>query len=336
MQFSIKEQGFSGLVGKTKINCVIPCYNNQETIGRCLQSLLVQSFPVEKITICDDGSTDQSLKIVHGLLEKSSIEWKILTFPQNQGIVRNFRRCFQQDDSEFLLFCAANDIFYSNHLRDLLQIVAKDPDCVLAYGHCEFLADDGVCKETSYDFSNVEVKDRLPSEGFVEAACTYHRATPLWGLYRTEALQVVNPFRFYPTADAVFIAELATLGNIQSTEDITWARYFPYTRTRESLYRLTGPRPFDGYVSPWIQFPTIHRIRMMYRAFYEARIPRGEFEEGLRQLARIMENRWKRTLRIEQDELRKRLGLLSKREKSWLRDEVRSTLRFHQRLLRKS
>lgn len=317
------------------ITCILPCYNEERTIVSCLRSILNQSLPVSQIVVCDDGSTDATTTNIKEALSGSSAVWKIQRLHENLGLVRNFRRCLQATNSEFLLFCAANDIFDPDHVENLARIHANDPQCVLAYGHCRFLDDQEACRETSFDFSNVEIHDRSPAEGFVEAARTYHRATPLWGLYRTEALRAVNPFRFYPTADAVFIAELATVGNIRSTAGITWTRYFPYARTRESLYRLTGPRPSEEYVSPWVQFPTIHRIQMMYRAFYEASIPGNQFEGGLLNLAQVMENRWKKALHEERKQRRKRLAVLSREDRFWMRDEIRSVLRFHERLLRK-
>jgi glycosyltransferase involved in cell wall biosynthesis len=46
-----------------KISAYIPCYNNEETIGAVIRSIKNQTISVEQLFVCDDGSTDQSVKI---------------------------------------------------------------------------------------------------------------------------------------------------------------------------------------------------------------------------------------------------------------------------------
>ena len=51
---------------KYKISIIIPCYNVENTIERCINSIINQSFNFENIEliIYDDGSTDSSKKII--------------------------------------------------------------------------------------------------------------------------------------------------------------------------------------------------------------------------------------------------------------------------------
>ena len=41
-----------------KYSIIIPVYNGEETIGRCLDSILTQDHPDTEIILINDGSTD--------------------------------------------------------------------------------------------------------------------------------------------------------------------------------------------------------------------------------------------------------------------------------------
>ena len=60
---------------KTKISVIIPVYNREAYIGRCVRSLLSQSLSRDlfEIIIIDDGSTDDTSKIL--LAFKDEIKW---------------------------------------------------------------------------------------------------------------------------------------------------------------------------------------------------------------------------------------------------------------------
>ena len=50
-----------------KISAYIPCYNNEQTIKRCIQSIKEQSIPVSELFVISDGSHDGSVEIVKDL-----------------------------------------------------------------------------------------------------------------------------------------------------------------------------------------------------------------------------------------------------------------------------
>ena len=49
---------------KIKISIIVPVYNKERYIGRCIKSLLYQTLKEIEIIVVDDGSTDDSLLIV--------------------------------------------------------------------------------------------------------------------------------------------------------------------------------------------------------------------------------------------------------------------------------
>ena len=49
-----------------KISVIVPVYNREKFIGRCLRSLMSQSIGINnfEIILVDDGSTDSSIKFI--------------------------------------------------------------------------------------------------------------------------------------------------------------------------------------------------------------------------------------------------------------------------------
>ena len=47
-----------------KVSVVIPTYNRVAYLGRAINSVLNQSYPVNEIIVIDNGSTDQTLSFI--------------------------------------------------------------------------------------------------------------------------------------------------------------------------------------------------------------------------------------------------------------------------------
>ena len=71
------------------LTVIIPSYNNDQYIERCLKSIINQSIKNIKIIIVDDGSTDTSLDIIQRYTKKyNNIEY-YTSKRQGPGMARN-------------------------------------------------------------------------------------------------------------------------------------------------------------------------------------------------------------------------------------------------------
>ena len=50
-----------------KVSVIIPCYNHEKFIGKCLRSILDQSLNKKQyeVIVVDDGSSDNSSKVMN-------------------------------------------------------------------------------------------------------------------------------------------------------------------------------------------------------------------------------------------------------------------------------
>jgi len=67
-----------------KVSIIVPIYNAEDYLSRCLDSLLAQSFNEIEIVAVNDGSTDNSLDILNGYAEKD--KRLVVINQQNSGV----------------------------------------------------------------------------------------------------------------------------------------------------------------------------------------------------------------------------------------------------------
>jgi glycosyltransferase involved in cell wall biosynthesis len=74
-------------MAKPSISILIPCYNGEKYIDKCLQSAIDQTYDksLYEIIVCNDGSKDNSLQILRQYEAKYPDLIKIIT-QENKGI----------------------------------------------------------------------------------------------------------------------------------------------------------------------------------------------------------------------------------------------------------
>ena len=71
-------------IEKDLISVIIPVYNAEKELGRCIESILKQSYINLQILIIDDGREDSSLSIARSYEKEDN---RIFVFHQmNQGV----------------------------------------------------------------------------------------------------------------------------------------------------------------------------------------------------------------------------------------------------------
>lgn len=85
----IKTFSMNKLVEQPKVSVIVPAYNTEKYIFRCLLSLIKQTLKEIEIIVVDDGSTDDTAKIANKFAEYDSRVKIILQKNLRQGCARN-------------------------------------------------------------------------------------------------------------------------------------------------------------------------------------------------------------------------------------------------------
>ena len=108
-----------------KISIIIPAYNAEKYIGRCLESILRQTFPDFKVICVDDGSTDKTAEICRGYAERD--ERIAVVSKENGGAPAARNTGLQYAKGEYITFVDADD-WLEPRMYEVLYIQAKEND----------------------------------------------------------------------------------------------------------------------------------------------------------------------------------------------------------------
>lgn len=114
------------------VSVIIPAFNEERFIQQCLESVLAQDWPQDKIEILvvDNGSTDGTAKIAEKLLGESALGRVLQKTDGTIASVRNFG--WQHAKGELLAFLDGDSVVELSWLRigyDFLQS-SKEVSCV--------------------------------------------------------------------------------------------------------------------------------------------------------------------------------------------------------------
>ena len=131
---------------KEKISVIIPTYNREKTIKDAINSVLNQTYDNLEVIVVDDGSTDNTEKIIKKIKDK---RLKYIKQKKNSGacVARNVG--IAKSKGQYIAFQDSDDIYYKNKLE-------------LQYNNMKQEGSDfDFCKLTLFDSNNRIV---LPTE----------------------------------------------------------------------------------------------------------------------------------------------------------------------------
>lgn len=108
-----------------KISVLIPVYNVEKYIRRCIESILSQSLQDFEIIFINDASTDASMDIVREFVQKDS-RFIIFENEENMGPMWTRMLGYTNASGDYLVFCDADDYMPSDALELLYNAIIKD------------------------------------------------------------------------------------------------------------------------------------------------------------------------------------------------------------------
>ena len=115
-----------------KISIIIPVYNGEKYIGRCLDSVLHQTFKEFEILVINDGSQDGSLEILREYEKRDPDRVKVIT-QENRGVARTRNRGIELTKTKYLMFIDQDD-FIDPDFCETYYTAAEERDCDIVLG----------------------------------------------------------------------------------------------------------------------------------------------------------------------------------------------------------
>lgn len=109
-----------------KLSIIVPVYNSEKLIARCINSIMEQHYPNCEILLVEDHSTDDSLKICQELsLKQREI---ILLRNLGKGVSAARNTGLAHASGDIIGFCDADDFFEPNAFRKVMRLFASQPN----------------------------------------------------------------------------------------------------------------------------------------------------------------------------------------------------------------
>lgn len=133
-----------------KLSIIVPVYNSEQYISKCLESLINQTLKDIEIIVVNDGSTDNSLKILETYASKKV---KIIT-QENSGVAVARNTGLKHAKGKYIAFVDSDDWVELNMFELLYQeAIKKDYDAVM----CDFWYIDDIKKWDGVSTNNQDI-----------------------------------------------------------------------------------------------------------------------------------------------------------------------------------
>ena len=170
-----------------KISIVIPNYNNEKFIEKCLTSVISQDYPKKEIIIIDDGSTDSSVQVIEETIRKhKKIPIKLVWQNHlNAAVARN--RGIQIATGSYIMFLDSDDVLETGSIRRLVDAMETTKSDLVIGGYYEM---DLSGKNKRIKFS--PSADKLYTKGDLFTKLVNVPPVPSNKLYRMEVIRNNN------------------------------------------------------------------------------------------------------------------------------------------------
>lgn len=112
-----------------KVSIIIPVYNVEKYISRCIESVLNQTFKDFELILINDGSQDNSLQIMNNYSDDERI--KIID-QKNMGPAKTRNRGIEEANGEYIMFIDSDDYIDDNYVENYFDCLNEaDYDLVI-------------------------------------------------------------------------------------------------------------------------------------------------------------------------------------------------------------
>lgn len=107
------------------VSIIIPNFNGEKYLNTCLSSVMESSYKNFEVILVDDGSSDESLKIIHEFLEKDE-RLKLLRNKKNLGAAASRNKAVKVARGEILVFLDNDTQVDKDWLKELIKPLLRD------------------------------------------------------------------------------------------------------------------------------------------------------------------------------------------------------------------
>ena len=107
-----------------KVSIIIPVYNGEKYLDRCINSLLNQAYKNIEFVFINDGSKDNSLNIMKSYQNKDNRI--IIIDKENTGVSDSRNIGIKKSTGDYICFCDAYDMYENNYVETMIKLIKEN------------------------------------------------------------------------------------------------------------------------------------------------------------------------------------------------------------------
>lgn len=136
------------------VSVVIPCYNHENFVKDCIQSVIDQTYENIELIIIDDGSKDSSVEKIQEMLTLCEQRFTRFEFRHrpNKGLSATLNEALEWCQGVYYSALASDDIIYAEKISIQVEYLEKDLKLLAVFGGVEII-----------DNNNTFIRSAIPS-----------------------------------------------------------------------------------------------------------------------------------------------------------------------------
>ena len=245
---------------KSKVSVIVPVYNVEKYLEKCLESIIKQTYENLEIIIVDDGSTDNSLHICRKWDKRDPRITIIHKENEGLGFARNTG--LQHASGDYILFIDSDD-FISNNMVEKLYDNLKNAEADTVYcGLNRYFSDEHIIQYPPKCGKQIYLQDEVIDKVLLEMIGTIpnekedmNMEVSVWhSLY---SMDIIRKYNVLFPSERVFMSEdisfhIDYLRYAKKVSFITDCLYF-YRLNENSLSKKYDANRFDRSKKMYLQ-----------------------------------------------------------------------------------
>jgi putative sugar O-methyltransferase len=134
------------------VSILLANYNDGRYLHTSLEAILSQTDPADEVIVVDDGSTDDSIRIIESMLPRHH-NARLVRQERNRGQHAAIQRALLEATSDYIVWASSDDLLLPRFIERSREVLAKYPGCGICFSRlCAWR--EGTRDGTEYSESN--------------------------------------------------------------------------------------------------------------------------------------------------------------------------------------
>ena len=216
-----------------KISIILPSYNVEKYIGKCISSLLKQSYKNLEIIIVNDGSMDGTSEVAKSYLE---LDKRLVVIDQeNKGVSVARNIAIDKAGGSYMIFIDPDDYVHEDFVKSLYERLIQTNSDIAVCGHTKVY--DDLTEIKSKTSNSIFTGEDMYKEYFTgESTFTVLMCDKIFKSKIIKENNIYCPVEVTSGQDQVFILEYLVHCNSVATIDNNYYYYYQRIGSKSKRY----------------------------------------------------------------------------------------------------